>query len=334
MKLQGFEKTYKEILSAYLRDQSEEVLYRGQEFSRKLLAEKISPDEIISVHKSMLQDLSPEIADDILHSLDFLLEVMIGYGIAYRGHQSLIDRQQELQTEIDIAARVQQTILETKIPNLPEVEIGVVSVPAKKMSGDYFHFLQDEHSFGVAIADVIGKGIPAAMCMSMIKYAMDSVSDTSKDPVYILSNLNRVVEQNIDASMFITMFYGMYDLDNHLFTYSSAGHEPPLYYDSNAGEFVEIEARGIVLGVDPKAKYVQYEKQIQKNDMVVLYSDGVTECRTEEGFIEIDLITQMIQESIEEHPQQIAETVFKKLEKLQHFSLRDDFTLIILKRSV
>jgi sigma-B regulation protein RsbU (phosphoserine phosphatase) len=132
---------YKEILSAYLNRQSEEALYKGQEFSRRLLAEKVSPEEIISVHKGMLQDLSPDIPDNILHSLDFLLEIMIGYGIAYREHQSLRHRQQEIQTEIEIAADVQQTLLETQIPETDSVEIGAISVAAKHMSVEYYHFV-------------------------------------------------------------------------------------------------------------------------------------------------------------------------------------------------
>jgi sigma-B regulation protein RsbU (phosphoserine phosphatase) len=329
------ESQYKEILSAYLNRQSEEALYKGQEFSRKLLAEKVSPEEIISVHKAMLQDLSPDIPDDILHSLDVLLEVMIGYGIAYREHQSLRHRQQEIQTEIEVAVNVQQTLLETKIPETDSVEIGAISVPAKLMSGDYYHFVHNENdSFSVAIADVIGKGIPAAMCMSMIKYAMDSLPDTRVAPSYVLGNLNRVVEQNVDASMFITMFYGMYDLTKHLFSFASAGHEPPLYYDSAADRFFELDARGLVLGIDRHATYEQYEKQIGLNDLVILFSDGVTECRTEEGFIEVDKIIDLIRSYIHLPPQAIVELVYRDLEKIQDFQLRDDFTLIILKRNV
>lgn len=335
MKFEEIEIQYKEILSAYLYRQSEEALYKGQEFSRKLLAEKVSPEEIISVHKAMLQDLSPDIPDDILHSLDVLLEVMIGYGIAYREHQSLRHRQQEIQTEIEVAVNVQQTLLETKIPQTESVEIGAISVPAKLMSGDYYHFVHNENdSFGVAIADVIGKGIPAAMCMSMIKYAMDSLPDTRVAPSYVLGNLNRVVEQNVDASMFITMFYGMYDLAKHLFSFASAGHEPPLYYDSSTDSFFELDARGLVLGIDRHATYEQYEKQIGVNDLVILFSDGVTECRTEEGFIEVDKIIDLIRSYIHLTPQAIVELVYRDLEKIQDFQLRDDFTLIILKRNV
>ncbi|MFP3360418.1 phosphoserine phosphatase, partial [Planococcus sp. SIMBA_143] len=89
-----------------------------------------------------------------------------GYGFAYREHQSLRSRQQQLESEIEIAANMQQTLLAGDKPEVPNLDIGAISKPAQKMSGDYYHFVQDENDcVSVAIADVIGKGIPAALCM-------------------------------------------------------------------------------------------------------------------------------------------------------------------------
>jgi sigma-B regulation protein RsbU (phosphoserine phosphatase) len=203
------------------------------------------------------------------------------------------------------------------------------------MNGDYFHFVEEEHGgLSIAIADVIGKGIPAAMCMSMIKYAMDSLPDSRKNPSYVLENLNNIVERNVDPSMFITMFYGSYNPETNLFDYASAGHEPGFYYDAKADSFEDLEAKGLVLGVDRHVKYLQYEQQLSKGDMIVLLTDGVTECRTEEGFIERLDIIKLIRKYMHLSPQEIVESVYKELEKLQHFQLRDDFTLIILKSLV
>jgi sigma-B regulation protein RsbU (phosphoserine phosphatase) len=89
-----------------------------------------------------------------------------------------------------------------------------------------------------------------------------------------------------------------------------------------------------VLGVDRHVKYLQYEQQLSKGDMIVLLTDGVTECRTEEGFIERLDIIKLIRKYMHLSPQEIVESVYKELEKLQHFQLRDDFTLIILKSLV
>ncbi|MFD2680830.1 PP2C family protein-serine/threonine phosphatase [Bacillus seohaeanensis] len=324
---------YKEILETYIKKQEEQALYLGQKFSRKTIEHHVSPEEIISLHKSAILEMEPELSEKVLNSFDILLEVMIGYGFAYREHQSLRSKQQELNNEIDIASNMQQTLLGTKIPETEELDIGAISVPARKMNGDYHHFVQDDNEVvSVAIADVIGKGIPAALCMSMIKYAMESLPEHRQDPSSVLESLNRVVEQNVDISMFITMFYGMYNLDNHAFTYASAGHEPGFYYRSSTNQFEDLDAKGLLLGVDKKARYQAYERKVDIGDMIILFSDGVTECRTEEGFIERKDIIQLIRNYQHLSSQEIVNNVYKELEKLQHFELRDDFTLIIVKR--
>ncbi|MDD9314251.1 PP2C family protein-serine/threonine phosphatase [Cytobacillus firmus] len=329
------ESKYRDILENYIKEQSEQALYQGQKFSRKSIEHKISPEEIISVHKNLIGELYPDLPEYVHHSFDILLEVMIGYGFAYREHQSLKHIQQELRTEMEIAANVQQTLLGTQVPSVEGLDIGAISVPAKHMNGDYFHFVQDENStISIAIADVIGKGLPAALCMSMIKYAMDSVPENRNDPKTVLENLNRVVEQNVDLTMFITMFYGIYDTNTHMFSYGSAGHEPVLFYNAANEQFTELTAKGLLLGIDKKTKYRQYEKGVNPGDMIILMSDGVTECRTEEGFIEKESLLELIKKYIHLNAQEIVNSVYKELEKLQHFQLRDDFTLIILKRNV
>ncbi|MBM7694595.1 sigma-B regulation protein RsbU (phosphoserine phosphatase) [Peribacillus deserti] len=332
---ENLEEKYREALSNYLKEQTEQALYQGQKYSRKTIEHKISPEEIISFHKSTLMDTYEDLPDEVLHSLDFLLEVMMGYGIAYREHQNLKHLQQELKSEIEIAANVQHTLLGTHIPKVKDLEIGAISVPARHMNGDYYHFVQDENQcVGVAIADVIGKGIPAALCMSMIKYAMDSLPDHRHFPKSVLESLNRVVERNVDPSMFITMFYGLFDPETHIFSYASAGHEPGFYYDAEKKEFTDLTARGLLLGVEKKTQYEQYEKYVAPGDMIVLMSDGVTECRTSEGFIERNTLIEFIEKNMHLSAQEMVNNIYKQLEKMQHFQLRDDFTLIILKRNV
>ena len=324
---------YREILDSYLKEQNEQILYQGQKYSRKLIEHRISPEEVISLHRSILAEIEPNMPDNIINSFDVLLEVMMGYGLAYREHQSLRTKQKELNNEIEIAASMQQTLLGTTIPVIDSVDIGAISVPAKHMSGDYYHFVEDENNcLGVAIADVIGKGIPAALCMSMIKYAMDSLPEHRHQPNIILESLNRVVEQNVDPSMFITMFYGMYDTINHMFRYASAGHEPGFFYDAQTGNFSDLNAKGLLLGIDKKTKYRQYEKPVEIGDFIVLLSDGVTECRTTDGFIERETLISYIKKNNHLGAQEMVNNVYKELERLQAFQLRDDFTLIILKR--
>ncbi|AMR49287.1 MULTISPECIES: PP2C family protein-serine/threonine phosphatase [Bacillus amyloliquefaciens group] len=328
------EQRYHQLLSRYIAELTETSLYQAQKFSRKTIEHQVPPEEIISIHRKVVKELYPDLPEDVFHSLDFLIEVMIGYGMAYQEHQSLRDIQQELRSEIEIAANVQQTLLGTKIPEEEELDIGAISVPAKQMSGDYYHFVKDKESINIAIADVIGKGIPAALCMSMIKYAMDSLPEIGIHPSHVLKNLNRVVEQNVDSSMFITMFYANYNTENHQFTYASAGHEPGFYYSEKEKKFYDLEAKGLVLGISQDFDYSQYEQHMDEGDMIVLFSDGVTECRTENGFLERSDIQRMLEEHMDCSAQDMVKNIYDSLLRLQDFQLHDDFTLIVLKRKV
>lgn len=326
---------YKELLQEYIRTKDEQALYRAEQFSKHSIQKKISPDEIINVHIQSLQEIYPEMPDHIQASMNFLLETMISYGVAYQEYQSLREKQLELKSEISVAANMQKTLLSTVKPELDEVEIGALSVPAKQMNGDYHHFVYDQKgTLGVAIADIIGKGVPAALCMSMIKYSMDSFPEMRMDPSIILGSLNRVVERNVDTNMFVTMFYGLYDTENHSFIYSSAGHEPGFYYHKDREEFEEIDAPGLVLGVSSESTYTQYQKKVEKGDMIILLTDGVTECRQGDRFIEQEEVLSVIKSFSHLPAQDIVEQVYKHFERLQDFQLRDDFTLIILRRNV
>ncbi|MBH0231558.1 PP2C family protein-serine/threonine phosphatase [Halobacillus yeomjeoni] len=326
---------YKELLQEYIRTKDEQALYQAEQFSKQSMQHNISPEEIINVHIQSLEEIYPEMPDYIQASMSFLLETMISYGLAYQEYQSLRERQLELKSEISVAANMQKTLLSTVKPELDELDIGALSVPAKQMNGDYHHFVYDgDGALGIAVADVIGKGVPAALCMSMIKYSMDSFPEMRMDPSVILGSLNRVVERNVDSSMFITMFYGMYDTKDHTFSFSSAGHEPGFYYHKDKDEFEEIDVPGLVLGVSAETTYKQKQLKVEQGDMVILLTDGVTECRQGDRFIEQEEILHVIKSYAHLPSQEIVEQVYKHFERLQDFQLRDDFTLIILRRNV
>ncbi|QAS54602.1 PP2C family protein-serine/threonine phosphatase [Halobacillus litoralis] len=326
---------YKELLQEYIKTKDEQALYQAEQFSKYSMQQNISPEEIINVHIQSLQEIYPDMPEYIQSSMSFLLETMISYGLAYQEYQALREKQLELKSEISVAANMQKTLLSTVKPDLAEVDVGALSVPAKQMNGDYHHFVHDgKGSLGIAVADVIGKGVPAALCMSMIKYSMDSFPERRTDPSVILESLNRVVERNVDSSMFITMFYGLYNSNDHTFTYSSAGHEPGFYYHKDRDEFEEIDVPGLVLGVSPEITYTQFEKKVEKGDMIILLTDGVTECRQGDRFIEQEEILHVIKQYSHLPAQGIVDHVYKHFERLQDFHLRDDFTLIILRRNV
>ena len=179
--------------------------------------------------------------------------------------------------------------------NIDSLDIGAISVPARQMNGDYHHFVKDEnHCIGIAIADVIGKGIPAALSMSMIKYSMDSLPDNRNNPGNILESLNRVVEQNVEPSMFITMCYGVYNPWDHTFCYATAGHEPGFYYHAESQSYQDLDGKGLLLGIDKKTKYQEYEQAVdaRRHDYsIIRWSNGKS---YEEGFMEREKLIEYI----------------------------------------
>jgi len=333
--IQSEKEDYKELLKSYIGTQDEKSLYGAEKISKSFIKNNILPEEIVNLHIQALTELYPNLSEELKNSMNFLLEIMISYGIALQEIQTLREQQVMLKSEIAVAANMQGSLLGTNKPVIDGLDIGVISVPAHQMNGDYHHFVKgNDGSLGIAIADVIGKGIPAALCMSMIKYSMDSYSEELLSPPQILQNLNRVVERNIDSSMFITMMYAQYLPKTSKLLYSSAGHEPGFYYNAEKNTFEELETRGLVLGVLPDTKYNQYELTIHKNDMVILLTDGVTECREGERFIETEEVLDVIKKHSDLPAQEMVTQVYKHFERLQDFQLRDDFTLLVLRKNV
>lgn len=331
---QEVERQYKAILRNYLEQQNELNLYEGQTFSKQLIQKNISPEEMIGIHRAALEEVVSEIPEKIEHSFDLLIEVMIRYGLALHEHQNLIQKQENFRIEMDLAANVQKTLLKTTVPQVDGLDIGMLSVPAKEMNGDYVHFLADTQAVGIGIADVIGKGIPAALCMSMIKNGMDSVDSATVDPTIVLDVINRIVERSVTDSMFVSMMYGNYDTTTNTFTYASAGHEPALHYSLEEGAFHELFVKGLLLGVLPQTTYHSQTTKLEVGDFIVMMTDGVTECRSKEGFIEIEKVMSIIEDVKSESAQEMVEYVYRELILLQDFELRDDFTLVIVKRTV
>ncbi|MFD1927715.1 PP2C family protein-serine/threonine phosphatase [Sporosarcina siberiensis] len=324
---------YKKILKKYITNQSEVDLYAGQNFSKQFIEKEISPEDLISIHKTAVEEMVANLPTEVPHSFDFLIEMMIHYGLALKEHQSLLKKQEEHETELTIAAKVQDTLLKTKIPNIKGLDIGLLSVPAEKISGDYIYFMDEKENFAsVAVADVIGKGIPAALCMSMIKFGMDSLHNGESCPHNVLDVVNRIVEKSVDDSMFISMFYGKYDARNSVFLYSSAGHEPALLYKASKGIFIKLDAKGLLLGVKKNVIYEENSVVLEEGDFIAMMTDGVTEVRTEEGFIDEFLIESLLSKVKDNTAQQMVDSVFKELEQMQNFELRDDFTIVIFKK--
>ncbi|MCU5746540.1 PP2C family protein-serine/threonine phosphatase [Staphylococcus sp. SQ8-PEA] len=331
--MEEFTKQYKTLIDKSLAfDYTESLRQECAEFTDEVIKKDVLPEDIVDIHKDYIQHMNLSEAR-IMTTLEVLQEVVKGFGYSYRDYQRLVNRLQHHDKEIDLAARLQQTMLKTDIPQFDSIQIGAISVAAQKVSGDYFNLIDHKDgTMSFAVADVIGKGIPAALAMSMIKFGMDSYGH-SQLPSDGLKRLNRVVEKNVNQNMFVTMFYGLYEEMNHLLYCSSAGHEPGYIYRAEENTFEEIGVRGTVLGVDQHTRYDQQEIPIYLEDLIIIFTDGVTEVRDNNGdFINKSFLLNVIQQYKHMHPQDIVQMLYEELLTIQNPYKRDDLTILIIKR--
>lgn len=330
------ESLYTELLQRYLIRDNKSCVTDAEEMSKYFIRKNIYPEEIIRIHLQAIDHIfKNELSEPFKHTFEFLEHSLSNYRKTYEYYHRMEQERRELKSEIEVAAAMQQTLLASDVPNIPDLEIGAISVPYLQMNGDYFRFVErDDGVLGVGIADIIGKGVPAALSMSMVKYAMDSFHMEDMRPSNILRNLNRVVEKNIASHMFITMLYGQYHPKKSMFNYASAGHEPGFFYCATTDTFTEIETRGIVLGVIRDAQYEQYELPMKIGDKVILLTDGVTECKRNGRFIRREEVIEVIEQYNHLRAQEQVESVYRHFEKLSDFELKDDFTLIIIEKVV
>jgi len=187
---------------------------------------------------------------------------------------------QKLEEEMALARNIQDRLLPKTMPDLPNILIHGVNVPSKHVGGDYFDIIAiDDNCLGITIADVSGKGMGAALLMSNLQASLQSLvrEDYSLDK--LVGRINNVIYQNTDPEKYITFFYGQLDKNTLSFDYVNAGHNPP-YLLHEDGKIDELVTGGIILGMMPDMPYEIGSCQMNKGDMLMLYTDGVTETMT------------------------------------------------------
>ncbi|HVP45490.1 MAG TPA: SpoIIE family protein phosphatase [Bryobacteraceae bacterium] len=179
--------------------------------------------------------------------------------------------------EIEDARAVGEALLPKSIPEIPGLEIATTTQPVRTLSGDYFDVLSlGESKLGIAIADVIGKGVPAALLMSNVQASVRALAEEARHPGELTRRLNRSVCRNTTPGKFVTFCYCAVDMSTRRVSYTNAGHCAPVLVRAN-GEIERLEAGGAVLGVFPEWPYEQGEVSLAPGDRLLLFTDGITE---------------------------------------------------------
>jgi sigma-B regulation protein RsbU (phosphoserine phosphatase) len=198
-------------------------------------------------------------------------------------HQELALHFHRQEEEVAEARTIQQGLLPKSIAQLAGYEIVGAWQPAHSVGGDYYDVLEfDEATLGLCIADVAGKGLPAALLMSNLQAAVRGLASPSLSPEGLCARLNSLVCLNTGSDRFITFFYAQLDGPGRHLRYTNAGHNPPILLHRN-GSYERLEAGGGVLGVFPNQTFAAGAAQLAPGDRVILFTDGVTEASDAAG---------------------------------------------------
>jgi sigma-B regulation protein RsbU (phosphoserine phosphatase) len=250
----------------------------------------------------------------------------LGY-VAARRALSRDQQLLEIQSELDLARRIQISILPTAFPNSPAFQVAARYVPMTSVAGDFYDFLvADERQAGLLIADVSGHGVPAALIASMVKMAATSQRDHAADPQKLLTEMNAALCGNTQ-SQFVTAAYVHLDAETSQLRYSAAGHPPMLLL--RAGEVTEIFENGLILAILKDASFTNATHTLQPGDRLVLYTDGILEAKDAHGeFFGEEQLYSTLRDTSKLSPSDAADSILANVQRWAKIQ-DDDLTLLI-----
>jgi sigma-B regulation protein RsbU (phosphoserine phosphatase) len=267
-----------------------------------------------------------------------LVTVMANIAAIRIEHARLVEEEQAkklLNLELERAAEIQRKLLPSSAPNIPQLDLAGFNAPCRTVGGDYYDFLSyPDGRVGIFIGDVSGKGLAAALLMSSLRACVHVLFEDPNQFPDQVQRLNRSITATCPSNCFITMFMAVLDPYTGRFVYCNAGHNPPLLLHGRDG-LQRLAATGIPLGMLRGTHYEQRSGHLEKGDMLVLFSDGVTEaCRLgdEEDFGEERLLA-VVRSKSDQSAAQIIESINAELCAFTgDCPLADDTTLVVVRR--
>ncbi len=250
----------------------------------------------------------------------------------YQEEQALIRMEEDLKVAYDI----QVNLLPKSNPDIPGYDIAGVSIPAKKVGGDYFDFIKiNEQRWAFCLGDISGKGVPASLLMANLQATLRSQTLFGHSCSECLERSNLLLYRSTDLQKFATLFYAILDTEKNHIEYASAGHNPP-YLVSKDLRVRQLNTGGTILGFQENARYEEETIPFQPGDTLVLYSDGITEAMNkDEDQFEPERLEQVIRENHTESSQDLINTILNSVRNFAGEQLQsDDMTLLVIKRKL
>jgi sigma-B regulation protein RsbU (phosphoserine phosphatase) len=210
-----------------------------------------------------------------------------------------------------------------------------MSLSADHVGGDYYDFfVSDNRLIDAVIADVSGHNVGAALIMVETRSVLRAQVNINSTPATILSNINNLLMTDLTrAELFISMFYVKYDTATQLLTYANAGHNKPLLYQSSAGKCQTLDAEGMIIGVKEDVLFENRSVYLSSGDILLLYTDGVTEAATDDGeMFGMDRLEKILAEIHEEALQNILDYIYREVIRFSgEKPLTDDVSMVALR---
>ncbi len=261
-------------------------------------------------------------------------------------------KKERLDQELEIGAEIQRRLLPRQCPSIPGVTLAARCKPANRVGGDYYDFVPTNHNlilppntketvesvrWALVIGDVMGKGVPAGLIMTMMRGMLRGEVLHSNTPAQILQNLNRVMYADLENSnRFVTLFYSEYDPKNQMLSYSNAAHNPPMWWHASTKTVTRLDTLGMLIGLDANSQYEDGQARLEPGDTIIYYTDGLTDAAAASGdrFDEENLVNEFsLACRYCNGPEEILDYLFERVQQFIGAEKQntDDMTLVVLQ---
>jgi len=318
------------VISADVR--KDPVYVNARDATRsEMVAPIISNDEVIGVFDLESDQFNAYSEDDleVLMMLASQVAIIIEKVML---HEQLIEKKR-LEGQLEVARQVQLELLPSGDPELVGFDISAYNFPTEEVSGDYYDWVRIyDDQIGLVIADVSGKGVPAAILMAFLRASLRAATHIGYATHISMAKVNFLLWESVESNQFVTAFYGILDAPNRTLAYSNAGHNPPLLLNA-AGTSRFLEKGEQPLGMFRETRYHEYYLEFEPGDVLVLYTDGATEANSPQGEeFGRERLAQAVERAYDRPAREmIAMLQMEILEWTDHKGSNDDVTFFIIK---
>jgi len=265
-----------------------------------------------------------------------------------------VQQKEKLDRELEVATDIQFHLLPRKYPKIKGLDIAAACRTANRVGGDYYDFIPANYDqpqnpseaenktgstvpWSIVIGDVMGKGVPAGLIMTMTRGMLRAEVLNHHSPAKILEHLNRVMYEDLESShRFVTLFYSQYDPKTRCLSYSNAAHNPPLWWQAKTNTIHRLDTLGMLVGLDTDSQYEEASIQLDEGDTILYYTDGFTDAVNAKGqrFEEENLIQSFRNAAAQEYtPEDIVQYLFDSVQAFigQKKHSIDDMTLVVMQ---